>query len=108
MRLPTRRRSNSLNANTGDPVASFLLGAINGGQISTTNFISSTKQAFALYAQDDWKLTSKLTVNMGVRYELFSPIGEQFARQSNFVLNNLTLYIPKGPNSGRSAAAELQ
>jgi len=91
--------ANSLNANTGDPVASFLLGAVNTGQISTTNFISSTKKAFAWYAQDDWKLTSKLTLNIGVRYELFSPIGEKFARQSNFVIDNLTLYIPKGPNS---------
>ncbi len=79
-------------------MASFLLGAIDGGQISTTNFISSTKQAYAFYAQDDWKVTPKLTLQVGVRYELFSPIGEQFARQSNFVLQDLTLYIPKGPN----------
>ncbi len=86
------------NANTGDPVASFLLGSIGGGQISTTNFISSTKKAYAFYAQDDWKVTPKLTLNLGLRYELFSPIGERFARQSNFVFQDLTLYIPAGPN----------
>jgi hypothetical protein len=86
------------NATTGDPVASMLLGAINGGQISTTNFISSTKKAYAFYVQDDWKVSSKLTVNLGLRYELFSPIGEKFSRQSNFVLQDLTLYIPAGPN----------
>ncbi|MBV9441434.1 MAG: TonB-dependent receptor, partial [Acidobacteriaceae bacterium] len=89
---------NNANAKSGDPFASFLIGAVGGGQISTTNFISSTKQAYAFYAQDDWKLTPKLTLNIGVRYELFSPIGEQFARQSNFVLQDLTLYIPRGPN----------
>jgi len=33
----------SFTADTGDPFASFLLGSINGGQISTTNFISSTR-----------------------------------------------------------------
>jgi len=77
-------QNGTFNNDTGDDMASFLLGAIDGGQISTTNFISSTKQAYAFYAQDSWKITSKLTVDYGVRYELFSPIGEQFARQSNF------------------------
>lgn len=90
---------NSLNTLTGDPFASFMLGSINNGQISSTNFVASKKQAYAWYAQDDWKVTPKLTVNLGVRYELFSPIGEAFGRQSNFVLNDLTLYIPAGPNS---------
>src|SRR5262249_39679251 len=88
--------SNSLNAQTGDQTASFLLGWVNTGQISTTNFISSEKSAWAFYAQDDWKVTPRLTVNFGLRYELFSPIGEKFGRQSNFVFDNLTLYIPKG------------
>ncbi|HMF75245.1 MAG TPA: TonB-dependent receptor [Bryobacteraceae bacterium] len=91
-------RSGTFAADTGDEVASFLLGAINNGQISTTNFISSTKKAYAAYIQDDWKVTSKLTLNLGVRYELFSPIGEQFGRQSNYDQQNTTLYIPAGPN----------
>ncbi len=81
-------QNGAFNSDTGDEMASFLLGALDGGQISTTNFISSTKQAYAFYAQDDWKVTSKLTVNLGVRYELFSPIGEQFGRQSNFDIDN--------------------
>jgi hypothetical protein len=85
-------------ATSGDEFASFMLGAIDNGQISTTNFISSTKQGYAAYIQDNWKVTPKLTLNLGVRYELFSPIGEQFGRQSNFDLQNLTLYIPSGPN----------
>ena len=84
--------------NTGDSFASFLLGAINGGQISTTNFISSTRKSYDGYFQDDWKVTPKLTVNYGLRYELWSPIGEQFARQSNFDFDTVTLQIPKGPN----------
>ena len=85
-----------LSSQTGDPMASFLLGQVNNGQISTNNFISSDKVAWAFYGQDDWKVSPKLTVNLGLRYELFSPIGEKFARQSNFVYDNLTLYIPKG------------
>ncbi len=83
---------------TGDQMASFLLGAINWGQISTNNFISSQKWGYAFYGQDDWKITPHLTLSLGLRYELFSPIGEGFGRQSNFDFDTLTLVIPKGPN----------
>lgn len=86
------------NTDTGDSFASFLLGAIDNGQISTTNFISSTRQSYDFYAQDDWKVTRKLTINYGLRYELWSPIGEQHGRQSNFNIDDLTLEIPTGPN----------
>ena len=92
--LPTPAGAN----NSGDEYASLLLGLPNYGQLSTTNFISSQKSAWAFYAQDDWKVSRKLTVNWGLRYELFSPIGERFGRQSNFDFQNLTLFIPKGPN----------
>ena len=91
----------TINADTGDAFASYLLGSINNGQISTTNFISSIKYATAFYAQDDWKLTPKLTLNLGVRYELFSPIGEAFGAQSNFDYNTLTLQIPAGQNQNK-------
>jgi Carboxypeptidase regulatory-like domain len=81
---------------TGDAMASFLLGNIDWGQMSTNNFIASEKLAWAGYAQDDWKVTPKLTVSFGLRYELFSPISEKFGRQSNFDFQSMTLFIPKG------------
>jgi len=92
--MPTATGAN----NSGDEYASFLIGQVYGGQLSTTNFISSQKTAWAFYGQDDWKISRKLTINYGLRYELFSPIGERFGRQSNFDFQNLTLYIPTGPN----------
>ena len=53
--------------------------------------------------RDDWKVTPGLTINLGIRYELFSPIGERRARQSNFVHSTAfrpapTLVIPEGPD----------
>jgi hypothetical protein len=86
------------NTDTGDSFASFLLGALDNGQISTTNFISSTRQSYDFYAQDDWKVLPRLTFSYGLRYELWSPIGEKFGRQSNFDINTLTLEIPSGSN----------
>jgi hypothetical protein len=97
----------TLNTDTGDEIASFLLGSINGGQISTTNFISSQKVAWAFYVQDDWKVTPKLTLNLGVRYELFSPIGEKFGRQSNFNYDTLTLDIPAGKDQNTPLPASF-
>ena len=72
-------------------MASLLLGCVNGGQISTNNFISSEKLGVGVLCSGRLEDDSKLTFNIGVRYELFSPIGEKFGRQSNFVLDNLTL-----------------
>ena len=88
----------SVSSLTGDAMASALLGVVDSANISTTNFVSSQKVAFAGYAQDDWKVSPKLTLNLGVRYELWSPIGEQWGRQANFDVQNNTLYIPQGGN----------
>ena len=88
----------SVSSLTGDAIASALLGVVDSGNISTTNFVSSQKVAYAGYAQDDWKVTQKLTVNIGVRYELWSPISEQFGQNADYVLQQNTLYIPQGKN----------
>jgi hypothetical protein len=83
---------------TGDGIAGWLLGYPGNSRITSANFVSSDKVSYAGYFQDDWKLSPKLTLNLGLRYELFSPIGESWGRQSTFDQDRLTLVIPKGPN----------
>ena len=95
---PNQTAFPTANNQSGDAVASALLGQLDSGNISTTNFVSSQKVAWAGYVQDDWKVTKKLTMNIGLRYELWSPISERFGRQTNFDLQTLTLNIPVGNN----------
>ncbi len=65
---------------TGMPYASFLMGAIDSG--SYTEYGSNSQESgaryhpFALFANDDWKLTSKLTVNAGLRWDSMPPMRE--------------------------------
>jgi hypothetical protein len=94
----TASNGSSVSSLTGDSMASALLGVVDSGNISTTNFVSSQKVAYAGYAQDDWKITPKLTLNIGIRYELWSPISEQWGRNADYVLQQNTLYIPQGNN----------
>ena len=88
----------TIGASTGDAIASALLGQAYTSAISTANIISTTKVAYAGYFQDDWKFSPKLTLNLGMRYELWSPIGDQWGRQANFDLQTNSLTIPQGAN----------
>lgn len=71
---------------TGSGLADFMLGIPNSSGIS--NFLAGDiryKYAGA-FLQDDWKLTSRLTVNAGIRYELWTQPVERTDRQANFYL----------------------
>ncbi len=86
--LPTGVSQTSLN--TAQSFANFLLGNANGG---TTNGFSQTSLAITpdiqenvleAYIQDNWKITPRLTLNLGVRYSFYGQPIDANGRLSNF------------------------
>jgi hypothetical protein len=64
----------------GQGLASMLLGIPTGGQV-TINASRAEQSTFSgVYIQDDWRITRRLTVNIGLRYELEGPPTERFNR----------------------------
>ncbi len=60
-------------SNTGNSLASFLLGEVNAASIQVSDKIPSRASYMAFYAQDDWRITDRLTVSAGVRWEVEFP-----------------------------------
>jgi hypothetical protein len=71
---------------TGSSLANFLLGYQPGfvgrGDPGGPYFQSSKEMAF--FVQDDWKINTDLTLNLGLRYDIFTAPTERFDRQANF------------------------
>jgi hypothetical protein len=89
-------------AGSGIAEADFLLGLPSdiGGGVNGGTW-GQRANIFAAFFQDDWHITPKLTVNLGLRYELHTPWTEVKNRQSNFGLFSGALELPgQNGNSG--------
>ena len=83
--------SGALRGTTGNAFASFLLGEVDNGSMLINEVTRGMRLTyFAGYAQDDYKLSPKLTLNIGMRWDLFTPMRE--------VNNVYSIMDPKLPN----------
>ena len=74
-------------AGGGDEVADSLLGLTSAMRFSTPLNVRRHGYAYEAYLQDNWKVTPKLTLNLGIRYEYQSPYVEQNDRANNFIID---------------------
>jgi len=93
--------------NSGNPIASFLLGQVDTFQIDLQQSKSRPRDhIFEFFAQDDWKLTDRLTLNIGARYTLHFPSTEKNNQGAVFNLATQQLdYL--GQNGFSRSAREL-
>jgi hypothetical protein len=65
---------------TGSSIASFLLGTPDSGNVGISAPVYWSRRYFAPFFQDDWKVTPKLTLNLGVRWDLNGTQSERHNR----------------------------
>jgi hypothetical protein len=72
-----------LNSSTGFPYASFLLGQIDSFSISPPTSIKLGQHNLGFFAQDSWKVSRKLTIDYGLRYDYQTYLKEQYGRMQS-------------------------
>ncbi len=88
MRLNFDRGFTQKDFNRGDPlsgnaIASLLLGAPSGGVVDDNVFPIYMTKYLASWIQDDWRVTRKLTLNLGLRWDLATAPRERFDRMND-------------------------
>lgn len=94
---------NQASSTAGNGMASLLLGTGTTGNVLIRNWknVASQSPYHGFYFQDDWRITSKLTLNLGLRYEIDFPRTERYNRMNWFdenAVSPLAGVVPGFPN----------
>lgn len=85
----------------GFGMASFLLGTASGGSVSHDPIPASSSVYWGAYIQDDYRLSKRLTLNLGLRYDVDLPRTERYNRYSYFdygAASPIRGRVPQFPN----------
>lgn len=69
-------------SNLGQSVAALLLGLPGSGSINRAADYVEQSNSWGFFVQDDWKLSPKLTLNLGLRYEFETPLHERYDKSA--------------------------
>ena len=109
MVLPTQAAPATIAGNP-NPNGFGFSGGVRWVYASNINTTHDQRVYFATYFQDDWKMTPKLTLNLGVRWDYFGPINETSGGQANFVpypvesknIGSPTFILPTSGNASKT------
>ena len=82
----------------GSGLASMLAGLTDGGSINNLHNVDYLRKTYSLFVQNDWHITKRLTLNLGVRWDFFGTVHERFNSQASFNPYTGQLDIPAGSN----------
>jgi len=88
--LPYTQGQSLSGATVGLPYASFLLGEVDSASISNPTDPQGRKHSWGLYAQDSWKITRKLSIEYGLRWDY-----QGFAQE---IHDRVSMFAPTVPN----------
>jgi hypothetical protein len=80
----------------GEAFATFLLGVPDSGEITSLHTVDYHRPVYGFYAQDDIRATERLTLNVGLRYDLFTTVKASGNQQANFDFATTSLIVPAG------------